>query len=112
MSHIDREKQTIKAMLHIYCRAHHDAPTLTDELCDDCRQLLDYACQRLDVCPFHEQKPACNHCTVHCYSRSMRSRIQQTMRFSGPRMLWRHPLLALLHMIDRMRKAPKLKGLK
>ncbi len=32
------------------------------------------------------------------------------MRYSGPRMLFRHPLLSLYHLIDKFRKSPKLGG--
>ena len=92
-------------MLRIYCRDHHgDNP-----LCGECERLLDYAHRRLDVCPFQEAKPACNHCQVHCYSASMRERVKQVMRYAGPRMLTRHPVLALFHILDKLRKVPTLK---
>lgn len=100
-----REKQTIRAMMRLYCHNHHGSKAV---LCEDCIALLNYAHRRLDVCPFHEQKPACNHCTVHCYSPSMRERVKLVMRYAGPRMLWRHPLLSLRHLLDKRRKAPEL----
>ena len=109
MSRIQREKKTISAMLNIYCSDHHGAQ---QAICDDCRQLLDYACSRLDNCPFSAAKPACNKCTVHCYSRSMRERVRQVMRYSGPRMILRHPLLAVGHIVDRIREAPVLSAKK
>ncbi|MEW8606280.1 MAG: nitrous oxide-stimulated promoter family protein [Candidatus Thiodiazotropha sp.] len=102
---IKREKQTISAMMAIYCRDHHH----TDgTLCGSCEQLLDYAQRRLDTCPFQEKKPACNHCTVHCYSKDMRLRVQDVMRYAGPKMLFRHPLLSLYHLLDKMRTVPEL----
>jgi predicted amidophosphoribosyltransferase len=102
---IQREKQTIEAMLQIYCSAHHGS---RQELCDDCAQLLSYAQQRLDVCPFQEEKPACNHCTVHCYASEKRERVKAVMRYAGPRMLWHHPWLSLMHMLDKFRAVPEL----
>ena len=102
-SRISREKKTIEAMLEIYCRDKHD-----DNLCSDCQQLMEYAFQRLDVCPFQEQKPACNHCVVHCYAKSKRSEIQKVMRYAGPRMLFRHPILSIGHLIDTFRRVPIL----
>jgi hypothetical protein len=33
----------------------------------------------------------------------MRARIIEVMRWSGPRMLTRYPLLSLLHLIDKLR---------
>ena len=104
---IRRELRTIAAMINIYCQAHHHSAAVP---CEDCRRLLDYADRRLDTCPFHADKPVCNKCTVHCYSKSMRERVRQVMRFSGPRMIFRHPWLTLRHLIDTRRPAPGLPG--
>jgi hypothetical protein len=90
------EVRTVEAMIRIYCRNHHGAAA---ELCDDCAGLLAYAKRRIDKCPFGIDKPACNHCTVHCYQPEMRDRIRIVMRHAGPRMLWRHPLLAVRHFV-------------
>lgn len=91
---IAREKRTIEAMITIYCRAHHGA---AGTLCVECRELLDYACCRLDRCPHGEEKPACADCPIHCYKPAMKDRVKAVMRYAGPRMLYRHPLLALRH---------------
>ncbi len=91
--------------MRIYCRDHHD-PCWPE--CEACRHLLAYAERRLDVCPFHELKPVCNKCTVHCYSPAMRERVREVMRYAGPRMLLRHPWLALRHLLDSRRPAPVL----
>ena len=93
------------AMLDIYCRDLHGART---GLCADCSRLRDYAHRRLGTCPFQEQKPVCNRCTVHCYSQSRREQVREVMRYAGPRMPWRHPRLALLHLLDKLRAAPRL----
>ncbi|RKT46391.1 nitrous oxide-stimulated promoter family protein [Thiocapsa rosea] len=103
---IAREKKTITAMMAIYCRDHHPGPK---GLCVECVSLLDYAHRRLDTCPFQEEKPACNLCEVHCYSALMRERVREVMRYSGPRMLWPHPILSLGHILDKLRPAPQLK---
>ncbi len=36
----------------------------------------------------------------------MREKIRRVMRYAGPRMLLRHPVMALLHMVDGLRKEP------
>ena len=102
---ITREKQTIGAMMHIYCRDRHGKK---GTLCCDCSKLLDYARRRLDTCPFQEVKPACNNCVVHCYSAEMRKRVKTVMRYAGPRMLLRHPILSLHHLLDKRRRPPSL----
>ena len=98
-----REEKTVAAMVRIYCRDHHAAP---DGLCDDCRALLAYAHERLRRCPYQERKSTCAKCPIHCYKPAMREQMRAVMRYAGPRMLLRHPLLAVLHLIDGLKKAP------
>jgi predicted amidophosphoribosyltransferase len=102
---INREKLTMTEMMVIYCHDHHHSG---GTLCEACNQLLDYARRRLDTCPFQEEKPACNHCSVHCYSKEMRERVQVVMRYAGPKMILRHPLLSFHHMLDKFRDVPEL----
>lgn len=95
------------AMLDLYCRDLHGG---RPGLCNACTKLRDYAHRRLTTCPFQEQKPVCNRCTVHCYSQSMREQVREVMRYAGPRMPYRHPWLALLHLLDKLRAAPRLRA--
>lgn len=95
---LEREKKTLSAMLRIYCRNHHDSDG--KQLCPDCLQLEEYADQRLQKCPFGQEKGPCSQCEIHCYKPEMRKRIRDVMRYSGPRMLSRHPVLALSHLIN------------
>jgi hypothetical protein len=89
-----REKKTIAAMVAIYCADQHGGTPY----CDECRELLDYALVRLDRCRFGEDKPVCAQCTVHCYKPAMRERVREVMRYAGPRMTLRHPVLAAAHL--------------
>ena len=106
-----RELATLHAMAGIYCRDHHrgevNAP---GSLCPDCGALMDYATRRLDRCVFGDAKPTCANCKVHCYTATMRERVRVMMRYAGPRMLWRHPILAIAHLVDGRRDAPELPG--
>lgn len=97
---IGRERKTIERMIGIYCRAHHGQ---AGALCDDCRELHDYALARLDHCRFGVDKPTCAACPIHCYEAAMRERVRTVMRYAGPRMLLRHPFLALWHQYDSWR---------
>jgi len=101
-----RELKTIEAMVRMYCRGH--AHGEGDVLCSACAELADYAARRLERCVFGDAKPACSHCVVHCYSAGMRERIRVVMRWAGPRMLLRHPLLAMAHLMDERRPVPSL----
>ena len=90
------ELKTLQRMLQIYCSGQHkNAPV---ELCNDCRQLLEYARQRLDKCPYGENKPVCAQCRVHCYKPEQREAVRQVMRYSGPRMLRRSPVLTVRYL--------------
>ncbi len=97
---IGREKKTVTAMVLLFCRKKH---AMREGLCESCRSTHDYALARLERCRFQERKPTCARCLVHCYDEPQRSQIRIIMRFSGPRMLWRHPILAIGHLIDGRR---------
>jgi hypothetical protein len=99
ISRLIREEKTIRAMIGIYCRGNH-ATGINGNICAVCQTLLDYAGGRIDRCPFGEKKPPCAKCSVHCYKPSLRDQIKAVMRYAGPRMLWRHPLMAIQHCFD------------
>jgi len=100
-----RESRTIDAMIGLYCRSHHKKTVL----CPDCSELRDYAQKRLEKCPFQEGKTACAKCPVHCYKPDMRKKVREVMRYSGPRMMYRYPAMAISHIIDSRRKTPLVK---
>jgi len=103
---IIREKKTIDAMIHLYCRKHHGTH---GELCPECNELHEYAMLRLSKCPFQENKSTCGKCLVHCYKPDMKKKVNKVMRYSGPRMLLYHPILALHHVFDGRKKPEPLK---
>jgi hypothetical protein len=98
-----RELRTIRAMLRIACRDRHGT---VDGLCEDCAALADYAEKRLALCPYGAEKPTCANCRIHCYGPRQREQVRDMMRHAGPRMVWRHPYLALMHIVDGRRPAP------
>ena len=96
---IEREKETIVKMIEIYCFDNHQKK----KLCADCYELSKYANTRIEKCQFGEFKPICRDCPVHCYQTSFRDKIREVMRYSGPRLIYKYPLLAFLHSIDQMK---------
>jgi hypothetical protein len=102
-SRIERECKTVQKMVFMYCRKTHGSKT---GLCRECDELLSYARERLEKCPFQEGKTTCANCPVHCYRHDMREKIKKVIRFSGLRMIYRHPIMALLHLFDALRKEP------
>jgi hypothetical protein len=107
---IAREKKTIDKMVHIYCKGKHN--TDGKKLCDECSKFLSYAFLRLDNCPFQEEKSTCGKCLVHCYQPQMREEAKKIMRYSGPRLIWRSPILSLHHLFDGRKKPMTLKEFK
>ena len=102
---ITGEKKTIMVMLQMYCRDHHG--TKGEKFCPDCRELWEYAQGRLDKCPFGPDKPTCRKCPTHCYRPIMRKRVHSVMGYSGRRMLRRHPVLGLRHLVDAWKRPPE-----
>ncbi len=101
---LNKELATVSAMLKIYCITHHKSDNTP---CSICKQLEQYARMRLDRCPYGEDKPTCNQCPIHCYKPEPKQMMQQVMRYSGPRMLLSHPILALRHLVHERRAIPK-----
>lgn len=90
------EKKIVELMIKVYCRGKHGNH---NELCNECQELLEYATKRIDRCPFMETKTFCSACKTHCYAPEMRERIKTVMKYSGPKMLLYHPLVAIRHMM-------------
>ena len=94
----EKEIEVIKLMIEIYC--HGKNHTQDKTLGPECRDLLDYSIKRTNLCPFMETKTFCSNCKVHCYQTNKREKIKEIMKFAGPRMLFHHPILAIMHLIE------------
>ena len=105
VSKLEKEERTLAAMVGIYCRGKHG--TDSKELCGDCAEFLEYARKRLGGCKFDEGKPPCSKCSVHCYKPEMREKIRAVMKYSGPRMITRHPILAARHITAELKHKSK-----
>lgn len=101
----EREKATVSEMISLYCRKQHKTKY---GLCPECLELNAYAQLRSDKCPFMETKTFCSNCKVHCYKPKMRENIRQVMRFSGPRMIFTHPVMAVRHVIESKQEKRRL----
>ncbi len=91
MNIINIEKEVISAMIDIYCAKHHIKDS--SGTCNECEELKAYAFKKLENCPFKERKPECKDCHIHCYTKEMRDKIKQVMRYSGPRLLFHSPII-------------------
>lgn len=101
----EREKRTVALMIRLYCRKKHG---VTIGLCPECDAFSKYAILRSDKCPFMETKTFCSNCRVHCYQPEMRAKIRNVMRFSGPRIIFYHPIMAVRHVIESKKEKKRL----
>ena len=104
-NNIVNEKKTVEVMIAMYCNSHHD--TSKGNMCHSCNSLLDYAISRIDNCVFEIDKPTCEKCPVHCYEKDQRDEIKKIMRYTGPRMLFKHPVLTIKHLINNRNSAKR-----
>ena len=98
LGRIKREEITVKKMIEIYCKDKHNT---NNELCEKCNEITLYAEKKLKKCIFGENKPICVDCPVHCYRNNEREYIREIMRYAGPRMITKHPIMAIMHIIDQ-----------
>lgn len=111
----EQEKKMVSQMIALYCKKQHKGKLYsggnnakTEILCKECEALDRYARERSDKCPFMETKTFCSNCKVHCYKPEMREKIREVMRFSGPRMIFSHPIAAMHHVIATKKEKKKL----
>jgi len=99
MNRIEREKKVITIMIAMYCKKHHHSGID----CVYCEELKAFAFHRIDKCRFKANKPNCSDCHVHCFGKEKREQVREVMRFAGPRMMWKHPVIAMRHVIRKRR---------
>ena len=95
------DASTVTTMIKIYCDGKHGTQNV-EELCDECLELANYADYRVKHCKFGEKKPVCGKCTVHCYKPEMREKIRAVMRYSGPKMVYMHPIMLIKYVKNKL----------
>lgn len=100
---IEQERKVVDLMIKVYCKKKHKSKTL----CPECQELQDYVHLRLSKCPFKDNKGFCQNCKIHCYSKDKQAQIKAVMRYSGPRMLLYHPIIAIKHLIETVKEKRK-----
>ena len=99
---LDRDLRLLADFIDIYCsHKHADVPRAPVDikthdvaalvgkevcLCDECKKLLTHAFVKRSTCPFNP-KPACKHCTEHCYHPTYREQIKEVMKYSGKKLV-------------------------
>ncbi len=96
MNRIELKKDLLSEMIKIYCIAKHKKGL---SLCEDCKELQAYAVKRAELCRHKNEKITCRKCPAQCYSKEMKQRIIEVMRFSGIRIFFRRPIDVIKYMI-------------
>lgn len=108
----NREIQTVSQMISLYCAKNHRRSDRTEisecgeKVCAECRELDAYAALRTERCRRMADKVSCDLCQNHCYAPAMQERIRVVMRYSGPRMLFVHPIAAIRHLAGKLKRPP------
>ena len=86
-----RELDTAKAMIRLYCKTLHRGAII----CPECEGLIEYVETRVASCRLGEDKPNCLQCKSQCYHPAKRLPFSHVLRWSSPKFAWRRPLQAL-----------------
>ena len=102
------ENEMIPLMIIMYCRSKHRLARKQYKikhscLCQDCYELMQYTLYRLSKCPFKENKGFCSFCKINCYKSDMREKMRKVMRYSGYRMVFRHPIIVMAHLKQQLK---------
>lgn len=103
---ITAERKVVNLMIDLYYKKKYKGKLENEHL-----ELKTYVNLRLNKCPFGDNKTFCSNCKIHCYNKEMQQKIKEVMRYSGPRMLMYHPVVAIKHLIES-RKEKKKNGKK
>lgn len=87
-----RDKVIVCKMIELYYRKK--------DLANECEELKLYAIKRIDACPHRNKSFFCSSCETPCYNPEMRDKIRNVMRYSGPRMLFKHPIMSIKHALS------------
>lgn len=94
-------------MIALYCAGNHEQADQTETaycgepVCPQCKAVDDYSVMRTERCRQMASKTSCDECPYHCYRPEERERIRQVMRYSGPRMITKHPVAAVRHLMGK-----------
>ena len=87
---IMEEIRLVEVMIQLYYASQIEAD-IPEE------RMLNYARTRLEFCQLGEKKTTCQRCPIHCYQPKYQKQMKKVMRYSGPRMLFKHPVLTIRH---------------
>ena len=103
----EREKRTVSQMISLYCAGHHakegavETGYAGEAMCSECKMLDDYCVLRTERCRSMATKTSCDKCGNQCYAAAQKEKVREVMRYAGPRMLRKHPVAAVRHLLGK-----------
>ncbi len=73
--YISERKSSTESIISFYCRKNHGGT----ELCDNCKELRDYAFERIDDCKNNENCTRCKGCPTRCFNSDMDIRMSEVL---------------------------------
>ncbi|NLI72500.1 MAG: nitrous oxide-stimulated promoter family protein [Bacteroidales bacterium] len=129
------EKQIFFLMAAMYCQDHHAAESekvpiaklefpeeiqdwISKEkrithyrLCANCYELIDKAFQHTERCPHSTYKTFCHECPTMCYRKEDQEKMLPIMRYSGKKIMWKHPMYTWRFIKNLLKNKNKIKNM-
>lgn len=102
-NYVPKEKETVRKMFGLYCQKNHDTPA-GKKLCPKCTALLATVMLKMNRCPYGITKPICEKCKIPCFGKKQTKDFLDIMQGSRTKMLLRHPIMAMRHRLNGMRR--------
>ena len=77
---IEKDFNILKRFVTAHCHYQHD--TEKEEICAECEELIQYAKEKLENCPYNP-KPKCKDCKTHCYKDIYQKKVREAMSLAG-----------------------------
>ena len=101
----EREKRTVALMIRLYCRKKHGTKKI---FVPNAKHFRSMRCSAVINAPLWKPRPFALTAVCIVTSRKCVKKIREVMRFSGPRMILHHPVMAVRHVIESKKEKKRL----
>ena len=88
-------------MIKIFCKGNHpdDNSNNSSNLCNMCHDMEKYIHNRIDYCK--QNNFFCAYCDNKCHPMDKSDYLKKIMRYSGPRILKKYPIMSIKHFLKK-----------
>lgn len=91
MNRLNDKQKMLIAIFGVYQKYNKDTDLNLEEI-------KSYSLKRLDNCIHIGEDIFCGFCEIQCFGDKYKKEIRSIMRFSGPRMILYHPIMAIRYL--------------